>query len=288
MKIKIPVHAATHKGYVLLKEVDKNGKILIDRLFAKKREFEERNNKEYYLWAELDLRYQKRTFKQNSSVWKLIECIWFSMEKEPPTEEEKYALYLDLLETYADKIKNRITGGLRPVHVSESNSLEGAKFIDGLLYHLSTMCNLEYDAQSQVIDVLQEWEEWRGTLEIDPMDYSDHECTQLLTETEWRQKHTVSEASGQGGDIVRAHIVSRGADSPDIEKAWNWVALLNEEHMQQHQIGWDGFLQIYPHLRGRAERARKLAGKMELEFKSIQKGIQHKPENLAMEALNGI
>jgi hypothetical protein len=287
MKIKIPVHAAIHKSYILLKEVDRNGKILIDRLFTKKTEFEGRNNKEYYLWAELDLRYQKRTFKQNASVWKLIECIWLSMEKDPPTEEEKYSLYLDLLETYADKIKNRITGELRPIHISESNSLEGARFIDGLLYHLSTACNLGYDTQSQVIDVLQEWEEWRGGLERDPVDYADLECTRLLTEVEWREKHRVSEASGRGGDIVRAHIVSRGADRPDIEKAWNWMALLWEEHEEQHRTGWDAFLQIYPHLRGRVDRARRLAGKVELEFKSDQKTDRYKPENLAMEALGG-
>jgi hypothetical protein len=286
MKIKIPVHAAIHRGYVVLKETDKNGKVLIDKLFAKKNEFERRNNKEYCLWAELDLRYQKRTFKQNSSVWKLIECIWFSMEKEPPTEEEKYDLYLDLLEAYADKTRNRITGKLRPIHISESNSMEGARFIDGLLYHLAAMCELNMDTQASVIDVMQQWEEWRGSLEIDPMDYSDRECSRLLTGKEWREKRLVSEASGRGGDIVRAHIVSRGSDALNIEKAWNWMALLHEEHMQQHEIGWDGFLQIYPHLRGRVERARRLAGKLGLESRISPKAIQYKPENLAIEALN--
>jgi hypothetical protein len=286
MKIRLPVRAAQYKGRILLKEVNQSGKELIDRIFAKKKEWEERNGREFYLQVELDLRYQKRTFKQNSSVWKLIECIWFSMEKDPPTEEEKYSLYLDLLEAYADRIQNRITGELRPIHISESNSLEGARFIDGLLYHLATMCSLDYGTQSQVIDVLQEWEEWRGGLEIDPVDYSDLTCTKLLTEYEWRQKHVVSEASGKGGRIELAHIVSRGSDTADIEKAWNWMALLHDEHIQQHQIGWDGFLQIYPHLRGRVDRARKLAGKIDLEFKNSQKTIQYKPVDLAMEALN--
>jgi hypothetical protein len=107
-----------------------------------------------------------------------------------------------------------------------------------------------------------------------------------MPEAEWRQKHPYSEASGKGGNIDRAHIVSRGADAPDIEKAWNWMALLHEEHMQQHRIGLDAFLQIYPHLRGRVERARKLAGKLELEFKNTRKELQYKSENLAMEALN--
>jgi hypothetical protein len=284
MKIRLPVHAMRKAGYVVLKEANENGRILIDRLFAKKKEFEERNGEEYYLQVEIDLRYQKRTFKQNASVWKLVECIWFSMEKDPPTEEEKYALYLDLLETYADKTKNRITGELRPIHISESNSLEGARFIDGLLYHLATMCSLDYGTQSQVIDVLQEWEEWRGGLEYDPVDYADLECTRLLTEAEWREKHRVSEASGRGGKIVRAHIVSRGADHPDIEKSWNWMALIWEEHEEQHCIGWDAFLRIYPHLRGRVDRARRLAGKIELEYKGNYNGVAC-PEHLAAEAL---
>lgn len=218
----------------------------------------------------------------------LVECIWFSMEKDPTTEEEKYSLYLDLLEAYADKVKSRITGELRPVHISESNSIEGARFIDGLLYHLTTIVGeLDYNTQSTVIDVLEEWQQWRGGLEIDPMDYSDLECTKLLTEWEWRERHKVSEASGHGGTIDRAHIVSRGADSVDIEKSWNWISLLHSEHMELHRIGWDAFLQIYPHLRGRVDRARNLAGKMELEFKREQQAIEYKPEDLAMEALNG-
>jgi hypothetical protein len=281
MKIKLPVHATIHKGYVVLKEADRNGKILLDRLFAKKKEFEERNNKEYYLWAELDLHYQKRTFKQNATVWTLVTAIFISMEDNPPNEEEKYALYLDLLEEYADKVPSRF-GGLRPVHISESNSAEGARFIDGLLFHLTTMCELEMDTQASVIDVMQQWIEWRGSLENDPVDYSDLGYTKLLTEKEWREKHLISEASGRGGNIIRAHIVSRGSDAPDIEKAWNWVALLPEEHEEQHRIGWDNFLQIYPHLRGRVYRARKMAGKLDLES-SRAPGRRY--EELAMEAL---
>jgi hypothetical protein len=287
MKIRLPVHAIRKAGYIVLKETNKSGAELIEKIFTKKMEWEENNQKEFFLWIELELRHQKRTFKQNATVWKLIECIWASMEKDPPTEEEKYGLYLDLLEVYADKTKNRITGELRPIHISESSSLEGAHFIDSLLYHLATMCRLDYGTQSQVIDVLQDWESWRGSLEIDPMDYSDADCTRLLTEAEWRKKHPMSEASGRGGAIDRAHIVSRGADAPDIEKAWNWIALTHEEHMQQHQIGWDSFLQIYPHLRGRVDRARNLAGKPELAFKKVKKAIPYNSENLAMRALAG-
>jgi hypothetical protein len=286
MTVKIPAHAWQGKsGGVVLLPVSRADSAVVARLFAKKSEWEARNGKEYVLQASLELAYGKRTFKQNAAVWKLVGCIWLSMEKDPPTEEEKYALYLDLLEQYADKVPGRF-GGLRPVHISESNTIEGARFIDGLLFHLATMCNLEYDTQSQVVDVLREWEEWRGGLETDPLDYADLGCTRLLTEAEWREKRVVSEASGRGGGIVRAHIVSRGADRPDIGKAWNWVALLPEEHAEQHRLGWDKFLDIYPHLRGRVTRARNLAGKLELESRSApSRGAGRQAEELAMEAM---
>jgi hypothetical protein len=283
MKIRLPVHAALSKGYIVLKATCKKDDDLAIKLFSTKREWEKRNQHEYLLTVLLDLPLQKRTFKQNAAVWKLVTVIFESLERRLPDEEEKYNLYFDLLDAYADKVPNRVKGGLRPVHISESNSLEGSKFIDGLLYHLATECDLTYEAQTTVQEVLQEWEEWRGGMENDHTDYSDNEQTEMLTEIEWRRQHVYSEASGRGGTIVRAHIVSRGTDTADIEKAWNWMALLPEEHEQQHRLGWDGFLQIYPHLLGRVERARRMAGKLKLE--PSRRGIEYKAENLAMEAL---
>jgi hypothetical protein len=288
MEIQLPVHAVLDKrGYIILKDTCKADYNLVLSLFKKKAEWEKRNEKEYFLSARLGLHYQRRTYKQNAAVWELVTVIFQSQSEEgrKPTEEEKYALYLDLLEVYADKVPNKLTGGLRPVHISESNSVEGARFIDGLLYHLATECDLEYGAQATVQSVLQEWEAWRGSMEVDPIDYRDIDCADLVPETEWRQKHPYSEASGKGGGIVRAHIVSRGTDAPDIEKAWNWIALLHEEHMEQHRLGWDKFLDIYPHLRGRVERARSLAGKSEIGFKAAQGAIERQPENLALAAL---
>jgi hypothetical protein len=290
-KIRLPLQAALWRhpqkpgDYILLKATCKKDNDLIISFFRTKTEREQRNQKEFFVQATLDLPCQHRTFKQNAAVWKLVTVIFESMEGRLPDEEEKYGLYLDLLDAYADKVPNRIKGGLRPVHISESNSLEGSKFIDGLLYHLATECSLPCDAQATVQSVLQEWEMWRGGMETDPADYADGGQAELLTELEWRRKHVYSEASGRGGTIVRAHIVSRGADAADIEKAWNWTALLPEEHEQQHRMGWDGFLQIYPHLRGRVGRARNLAGKPGLEFKREQRAIEYTAENLAMEAL---
>jgi hypothetical protein len=284
MEIRLPVHGALYRGYIFLKTTCKKDHDLVTKLFKTKQDREDYNHKEFFIQAHLALPNQRRTFKQNSTVWKLVTAIFESMENRAPTEEEKKELYYDLLDLYADKVPNRFGIGLRNIHISESNSIQGARLIDGLLSHLATQCELEYGVQSTVQEVLHDWENWRGNLNVDPIDYEDLECTIPLSYSEWKERHKYSEASGRGGNIVRAHIVSRGADAPDIEKTWNWIALLWEEHEQQHNIGWDKFLQIYPHLRGRVDRARDLAGKLELEYK--QGMISHgSSRDLAMEAL---
>jgi hypothetical protein len=271
VKIRLPIHAAFGKmpgkqgDYALIKATCQKDNDLLLKLFSKKKEWEERNRREFFLVALLDLPYQRRTFRQNSAVWELVTVIFESLEGRLPDEEEKYNLYLDLLEVCADRVPNRLNGGTRPVHISEANSLEGSRFIDALLNHLATSCDLSLDLQATVQDVLQEWEAWRGKQETDHTDYTDAEQTVMLTESEWRIKHVYSEASGRGGIIQRAHIVSRGADATDIEKSWNWVALTPEEHEDQHRRGWDEFLRIYPHLKGRVERARRLAGASDIK-----------------------
>jgi hypothetical protein len=288
MEIRLPAHGTLHKGYIVLKATCQKDQDLVLKLFQAKKSREERNRKEFYIQAHLSLPHQRRTYKQNNSVWKLVTAIFESMENRAPLEEEKTALYYDLLEVYADKIPNRFNNALRPIHISEANSVEGSRFIDGLLSHLATQCELGYGTQATVQSVLEEWEEWKGQQETDPSDYQDIGCTQMLAYTDWVEKHPYSEASGRGGKIVRAHIVSRGSDAPDIEMPWNWMALLWEEHEEQHRIGWDNFLQRYPHLRGRVDRARNLAGKLELEFKSGQGATEYRPKNLAMAALEDI
>lgn len=284
MEIQLPVHAALRDRCIILKPTCEQDYQLALKLFTKKEEWEKRNKKEFFLQAHLELAYQKRTFKQNATVWILVTAIFESMEHRKPTEEERYGLYLDLLEVYADKVNSRITGELRPVHISKSNSLQGARFIDNLLYHLATECDLEYGTQATVQSVLKQWIAWRGTLEVDPFDFADYDCTRLLSEKEWRDRNPVSEASGRGGKIDLAHIVSRGSDTSGIEKSWNWCSLLHEEHKQQHDIGWDQFLQIYPHLRGRIDRARKLAGKLEIEHGETGNDVSDSAR-LASEAL---
>jgi len=214
--------------------------------------------------ARFELAERKRSFDQLKAAWALIDAIFRSDSEghRRGTAEELYDLYLALLDAYAMKTPSRITGNLRPVHISkddpECTTETAAYFIEGLMLHLATMCQLPDTTQTEVRGILTQWIAWRGGLEEDPLDDVD--------EATWRERHPYSEASGVKGEVVRAHLVSRGADKPDIEAGWNWVALLDEEHRLQHSAGWEAFLAKYPHLRGRHERARRKAGKLGIEI----------------------
>lgn len=250
MKICSFFHGCLINDKVVLKVADEKDLITLRKLFKSKSEREQRTEKEILLECEIDAAFQKRTFKQLKAVFKLVTVIFQSDEENHrlPTEEEKYSLYLDLLGLYADKIPNRYTGELRSIHMSEANTMAGSHFIDGLMFHLTTMCKLPNDLQATVRSVLYEWEIWRGKQE--------HDINDDRTISEMRQYLVYSEASGRT-PVHFHHIVSRGACPAAIEKAWNILALTPDEHDFFHQQckTWEEFFEVYPHLRGRVEMA---------------------------------
>lgn len=253
MKITGFFHGVLYKNQIVLRAADPKDLQLIYKLFNGKKSREERSKQEILLKCDIDAQFQHRSYKQLNSVWKLITVIFESMENRKPTESERYDLYLDLLEEYADKTPSRFKkDSLRPVHISESNTVAAARFIDGLLYHLATQCELNYDLQADVRKVLYEWEIWRGKQE--------HDFKDDMTVSEWRERAVYSEASGLGGNVDCHHIVSRGAAPQFADCAWNVLALTRQEHEFFHAHGWEAFLTKYPHLRGKVERAFEKAG----------------------------
>lgn len=250
MKICSFFHGVLVNDKVVLKVTDEKDLITLRKLFKSKSEREQRTEKEILLECEIDAAFQKRTFKQLRAVFKLVTVIFQSDSENhrKPTEEEKYSLYLDLLGLYADKIPNRYTGELRSIHISEANTMAGSHFIDGLMFHVTTLCNLPNDLQATVRSVLYEWEIWRGKQE--------HDINDDRTISEMREYLVYSEASGRT-PVHFHHIVSRGACPAAIEKAWNILALTPDEHNFFHQQckTWDEFLDVYPHLRERVEMA---------------------------------
>lgn len=236
---------------IILKAADYRDIPMLKKLFVNKKERESRTKKEILLEVEIDAKYQRRTFKQLAAVWKLIEIIFQAENDRRGTDEEYYDLYLDLLDLYADKTPSRYGDHLRPVHISEANTMAAANFIDGLLYHIATMCKLKMDLQSDVRKIIYAWEIWRGQ--------QDSDINDNRTVEDIREKVVYSEASGRFGAELH-HIVTRGADVRYIEAAWNLLALTHDEHMELHQKGWNFFLTKYPHLKKRIERTFDKAG----------------------------
>ena len=177
------------------------------------------------------------------------------MEHRRGTDEELYSLYEDLLTEYAEKTPCTLyPNRLRPVRLSEANTVQAATFIDGLIYHLCMLCDLKQDLQADVRMVIYEFEEWRGKQKED--------FTATMTETRWRERAVYSEASGIGTDIDLHHMMGKGAHEILRNDPENWIALNRVEHDEYHNEGEEKFLQKYPHLKGRFEHIHKKAASL--------------------------
>lgn len=193
---------------------------------------------------------KERTYSQLRTVWKLVTIIFQSMDGRKPTEDERYNLYLDLLDEYGEKRPSSISGKLVPVHVSDKDPKACAYFIEGLMLHLAQYCDLQMDEQTQVRSLLFEWECHTGK-------YGADMVTQI-SESEYRLRHPISEASGRGGNLHLHHIVPKGECEALRHVTANWVMLTDDEHRELHQHGDTAFLSIYPHLEPKFARAKSL------------------------------
>lgn len=253
MKIISHFHGCLRNDYIVLKPVDNKDRFIIEKLFKNKSDREIRHQQEVLLRCEISAPYQNKTFKQNNAVWILVGIIFQSLENRNGTAEELYDVYSSLLEEYAQKVPSRLTGKLRTLHLSEMNTVQAGRFIDSILYHIATYCDLNYDQQTDVRKFIYEWEEWKNKKE--------NEYVEFDTIAEMREKVVFSEASGKT-PVHFHHIVSRGACPMAIDKTWNILALTPDEHNFFHQQckSYDEFLEVFPHLKGKIEKAyRKVA-----------------------------
>lgn len=204
-----------------------------------------------------------KTYEQCKTVWALISIIFESMNGRKPSERERKELYSDLLDEYADNRPSILHPERTvPLGLSEMSKQQASKFIQSLINVLSEACDL---TEAQQISVKDIFTEWQSNLALEEKDWTDYDKDgNLLTVEQWRATHTVSFASGIGGDLELAHIVSKGSDEIHRECVWNALMLTHAEHMKQHEIGWNAFLEIYPHLKGRVNKAREIAGKLAL------------------------
>ena len=248
-------HGIFFKDQIVLRVSDKRDLIPLQRLFKSKHEREERSGREILLQVTLDAPFQKRSIKELNTAWKLIGIIFESEFGRRGCESELYQMYEDLLPEYAEKTPCLLfPDRLRPVRLSEANTVQAATFIDGLIYHLCMLCDLKQDLQADVRSVIYEFEEWRGKQKED--------FTATMTESKWRERAVYSEASGIGTDIDLHHMMGKGAHEILRNDPENWIALNRVEHEEFHNEGEENFLQKYPHLKGRFEHIHKKAASL--------------------------
>lgn len=264
MKVSGYYHGILFKdNSIVLRPSDSRDLLPIRRLFKSKREREERSGKEILLQCVIDAPFQRRTIKELNTAWKLIQIIFEAQFGRRGTTEEEYQLYEDLLPEYAEKMPCLLyPDRLRPVRLSEANTVQAATFIDGLIFHLCNYCDLKQDLQADVRTVIYEFEEWRGKQKKD--------FTATMTESQWRERAVYSEASGIGTDIDLHHMMGKGAHENLRNDPENWIALNRAEHEEFHDDGEEAFLQKYPHLKGRFDHIhRKAASLYEESRKSL-------------------
>lgn len=256
MKVTGYYHGILFKdNSIVLRPSDSRDLIPIRKLFKSKSEREERSGKEILLQCTIDAPFQKRSIKELNTAWKLISIIFESQFGRRGTDSELYQLYEDLLPEYAEKVPCLLyPDRLRPVRLSEANTVQAATFIDGLICHLCESCDLKQDLQADVRSVIYEFETWRGNQKED--------FTAFMSESEWRRRALYSEASGIGQNIELHHMMTRGAHSNLIDDPENWLALTIDEHREYHDKGEEEFLKKYPHLKGRFERIHEKAAKI--------------------------
>lgn len=200
-----------------------------------------------------------KTFDQVKTVFALVDIMFESQEGRKPTSQEQDSLYRELLEEFGERepcIRN--PEKTMPVTLSRMSKIQAMKFIDSIIHELAESCDLNNKQQIDVKEIFEEYQKERSTDIQDPIDYDEN--GNLLSVSEWAKRNNMSFATGLTKNLDIAHIVTRGAAPQYKNCCWNFLRLTHEEHMMQHQIGWNEFLQLYPHLRPRVTKAIAMAG----------------------------
>lgn len=215
-------------------------------------------------YVTLTVNYSKgdKTYDQVKTIWALIAIMYEAINGFKPTSDQSEQLYSELLDSFAERTPSILhQGDTVPIPLSSMSKQQASSFTQCIINELAESCDLTPDLQSDVKEIFEQFQKWKGEQITDPVDYGENGV--LLTTSEWLEKNVISFASGLKENLEIAHIVSKGTAPQYRDCCWNFLRLTHEEHMMQHKIGWDKFLEIYPHLKPRVEKARELAHKID-------------------------
>lgn len=201
-----------------------------------------------------------KTYDQVKTVFALCSLLYQVNYGKKPNDEQRRQMYESLLWDFADKEPDiRHPERLVPIHLSRMSVTQASRFINDIFNLIIENCDLDDIQMTQVKELFETFKEHSSHGRYNPCDFNKD--GQLYTVEEWCKVNNVSMASGVGGDLEIAHIISKGAREDLRDCVWNFLRLTHEEHIGiQHQKGWQAFLEMFPHLKPRVKKAYDLAG----------------------------
>lgn len=209
----------------------------------------------------------KKSYDQVKTVFALIEIIFQIDNNRKPTEHEKALYYSYLLNQYGEKELVSVSGQepvMQAIGLSSMTRAQATRFISSLMAHVCEHCQLPDYLIDDMNGLFEVFAVHKGKMEVD---FADTDADgEYLSIDAWIKLNNCSHATGKTDCLEIAHIVSKGTAPQFRDCVWNFLRLTHDEHMEQHAKGWDNFIKLYPHIKGRVERAREMAGKLEVRW----------------------
>jgi len=224
---------------------------------------------------DLEIQYNIHTRANQNTFYGIARFIAWAQNGHKPTPEDLFWIVEALVDRYSPTALHPIRNVEEPLRPGDPrlDTRGMAMLIEGAMNELAEQEIPDYVIHSIGPDLKKLWKnwyEWRYSQgENDPL-FDDEKRIEWKEYQKW---HPVCEFSGvngvEGNPLERMHIVSAGSDIADYEQSWNWIRALRSIHKRQHDKGWSAVLKEYPHLKGKVERARRLAQKRGLEVDNV-------------------
>lgn len=229
-----------------------------------------------YVTIEIKKSKADKTYDQLKALFALIPIAWeLDHNGARPTELERGKQYDSFIAAFADKETSTIDPALEiPVTASRMSIGQMSRFIQSICNYCMEKMGQAPDSfiVTECAQVFEEFTRYKNSLEVDPTDLDSD--GNYLNIDEWVSKHPASMADGDMQAVETCHIISKGSRPEFRYCVWNLMRLTHYQHICiQHAKGWDELFRMFPYLKGRKNRAERLAAEYDKGNKSLVSNV---------------